>query len=180
MRRSRILIEDDRRVVPDREKARAKTMGRAIRLLAAKPRSVEELRTRLLEKVWTDAAIVEGVIERINEYGYLNDDQFARVVALSKLRQRPQARRRLEYAMSQKKLDREIAETAVAAAFEQLPEAGLIDAVIEKRLRLRGVPKTREERKRLMDHLFRRGFSYDLIREKLRDLSTFEEKIAKP
>ena len=167
MRRKRILVDDKDRVVRDREKARTKTMDRAVRLLAAKPRSVGELRTRLLEKAWTDAVIVDAVIERLKEYGYLNDEQYARDIALSKLRQRPVGRRRLEHTMSQKKLDRETVATAVAAAFNQLREADLIDTAIEKRLRLRGMPKTHEDRKRLIDHLLRRGFSYDLIRQKL-------------
>jgi SOS response regulatory protein OraA/RecX len=69
--------------------------------------------------------------------------------------------------MSQKKLDRPTIENAVAAAYEQLPETDLIDAAVEKRIRLNGMPKTRDERKRLLDHLLRRGFSYDLIREKM-------------
>src|SRR5438270_10867551 len=38
----------------DPEKARTRTLQRAVKLLAAKPRSVEELRERLLEKEWTD------------------------------------------------------------------------------------------------------------------------------
>jgi SOS response regulatory protein OraA/RecX len=167
MRRRRILVEDKDRVVPDHEKARVKTMDRAVRLLAAKPRSVEELRERLLEKLWTDAAIVDAVIERLKEYGYLNDEQYARDIALSKLRQRPQGRRRLEHTMAQKRLECETIATAVAAAFDQLPESDLIDTAIEKHLRVKGLPKTHEDRKRLIDHLLRRGFSYNLIRQKL-------------
>jgi regulatory protein len=106
--------DDAERVVTDRERSRERTMNRAVKLLAAKPRSVAELRERLLEKLWTDAAIVDAVIEKLSEYNYLNDEQFARDVAISKLRQKPQGRRRLQMSMSQKKLDKELVDTAIA------------------------------------------------------------------
>lgn len=96
------LPSDDERVVRDRERSRERTMNRAVKLLAAKPRSVSELRDRLLEKLWTDAEIVDSVIAKLAEYRYLDDEQYARDLALSKLRQRPQGRRRLQHSLSQK------------------------------------------------------------------------------
>jgi regulatory protein len=159
--------KDLERVIEDPEKARERTMNRAVKLLAAKPRSVAELRERLLEKSWTDNSIVAGVIERLEEYGYLNDAQFARDVALSKLRQKPQGKRALQYSMSRKKIDRETVEAAVKDAFEKIPEETLIDTAIEKRLRLKGIPETREDKKKFFDHLLRLGFDYDLIRDKM-------------
>ena len=151
----------------DRERSHTRTMNRAVRLLAAKPRSVAELRERLLEKLSTDAEIVDAVIEKLKEYKYLDDQQYARDLAMSRLRQKPQGRRRLEQTMSQKKLDKETREAAVAEAFDKLPETDLIDLAIAKRLRLKGVPETREDKKKFYDHLLRQGFGFDLIREKM-------------
>ena len=145
-------------------------MNRAGRLLAAKPRSVAELRERLLEKLWTNAEIVDEVIEKLKDYKYLDDEQYAQNMALSKLRQRPQGKRRLMQSMSQKKLDRETVDAAIAIALEKLPEDELIDQAIAKRLRLKGKPETREDAKKFYDHLLRQGFGYDLIREKMRDV----------
>ncbi|MFL6373805.1 MAG: regulatory protein RecX [Pyrinomonadaceae bacterium] len=162
--------EDKPRAIADREKARQRTMARAIRLLAAKPRSIREIRERLLEKSWTDELIVDEVIVKLREYNYLDDDQYARDLALSKLRQKPQGRRRLEQRLSQKKIDRTTLDTAIKAAYETMPETGLIDVAIEKRLRLKGAPQTHEERKKFTEHLLRQGFDYGLIREKLNNL----------
>ncbi len=142
-------------------------MNRAVKLLAAKPRSIGELRERLLEKLWTDEAIVDSVIEKLKEYNYLNDEQYARNLAVSKLSQKPQGKRRLQQSMSQKKLDKQVVESAIAEAFEKLPETDLIDAAIAKRLRLKGRPESREDTKKFYDHLLRQGFDYDLIREKM-------------
>ncbi len=149
-------------------------MNRAVKLLAAKPRSVRELRERLLEKLWTNEQIVDAVIEKLKDYKYLDDEQFARDLAVSKLRQKPQGKRKLQQTMSQKKLDKSVVEDAITRAFEKLPENELIDIAIEKRLRLKGKPETREDTKKFYDHFLRQGFSYDLIRDKLISLSKSE------
>jgi regulatory protein len=162
--------KDEERIIKDVEKARERTMNRAVKLLAAKPRSVAELRERLLEKNWTNDAIVTGVIEKLKEYNYLDDAQYARTVALSKLRQKPQGKRRLQFVMSRKKLDRETVDAAIEEAFEKIPETELIEAAIEKCVRLKGRPETREEKKKFYDHLLRQGFDYDLILEKMSNL----------
>ena len=47
------------------EKSRPKTFDRAVNLLTYKPRSVKELRERLLEKDWTNEQIVDEVIEKL-------------------------------------------------------------------------------------------------------------------
>src|SRR3954452_18156002 len=130
--------DDEPRVIKDPIRSRERTMNRAVKLLAAKPRSVRELRERLLEKVWTDETIVDAVIEKLKEYKYLDDEQYAHDLAISKLRQKPQGKRRLQQTMSQKKLDKEVVEAAITEAFEKLPEDELIDQAIAKRLRLKG------------------------------------------
>lgn len=160
-------VDDADRVVKDPIRSRERTMNRAVKLLAAKPRSVRELRDRLLEKLWTNDEIVDAVLEKLKEYKYLDDEQYARDLAVSKLRQKPQGKRRLQQTMSQKKLDKETVAGAIAEAFEKLPENELIDEAIAKRLRLKGKPETREETKKFYDHLLRQGFGFDLIREKM-------------
>ncbi|MEQ1763095.1 MAG: regulatory protein RecX [Pyrinomonadaceae bacterium] len=168
MWRKRLEIKDDKdRIIGDVEKARERTMNRAVKLLAAKPRSVGELRERLLEKNWTNAEIVDRVIVKLEEYKYLDDQQFASDLAVSKLRQKPQGKRRLLQSLSQKKLSKENVDTAIKNAFEKLPEAELIDRAIEKRLRLKGKPETLEDKKKFFDHLLRQGFDFGLIREKM-------------
>ncbi len=152
----------------DPEKTRAKTMKRAVNLLAAKPRSINELRERLLEKEWTNEEAVEAVIAKLGEYGYVNDERFAFGYASSRVRQRPLGRGRLLRDLQLKKVDRETADEAVRLVFEETPEEELIDRAIQKRMRLRGVPQTRAETKSLFDHLMRQGFSFDLIIRRVR------------
>ena len=152
------------------EQLRARTFQRAGKLLAAKARSVAELRERLLERC-SDKAVVETVIARLREYGYLDDERFAVSYASSKVRQSPIGRRRLEQTLAMKKIDRAVADEALDQIFAETPEEELIDRAIEKRVRLRGLPKTRAEAKSLFDHLLRQGFPFELVSEKVRAAS---------
>ena len=167
----RDIKPDEERVIKDPAKARERTMNRAFRLLAAKPRSVAELRERLMEKNWTNLEIVNAVIEKLEDYKYLDDQQYAADLAVSKLRQKPQGKRRLQQSLSQKKLAKETVEEAITTAFEKLPEHDLIDQTIVKRLRLKGKPETREDVKKFYDHLLRQGFDYGLIRSKMDEVA---------
>jgi regulatory protein len=151
---------------------RRKTFERAIKLLAAKPRSVAELRERLLRAKNTDEATVETVISRLREYGYLNDERFAFSYASYKVKQRPVGRRRLERDLKFKKVESGIADEALDMVFAETPEEHLIDQAIAKRLRIRGKPKSRTELKSLFDHLLRQGFDFELVSEKVRSLTT--------
>jgi regulatory protein len=174
VRRDESGEEPERVVHPER--ARAKTFARAANLLAAKPRSVAELRSRLLEKPWTDEATVDLVVDRLLEYGYLDDLRFATGHAAMQLRMKPVGKGVVLRALALKKVDREIAEKAAEAVFEETSEESLIKQAIAKRIRLRGKPADRAETKKLFDHLMRRGFPYDLIIDHLRSLDTFDEE----
>ena len=158
----------------DPERARTRTLQRAVKLLAAKPRSVAELRDRLLEKEWATDEAVDYAIAKLSEYGYVDDEQFALGYASARVRQKPVGRSRLARDLQMKQIDRELAEQTLEKVFEATPETELIDAAIEKRTRLRGRPTNRQETKSLFDHLLRRGFSYDLIINKVRALSSAE------
>jgi regulatory protein len=162
------------RIARDPERARTEIMNRAIRLLTYKPRSVKELRERLLEKVWADEKTVDEVIEKLSSYGYLDDGRLAVDLASSKLRQKPVGKIRLRQSLIRKKLDKETIDKVLEQTFVDTPEAELIDRAIESRLKTRGKPKTREEAKKLFDFLMRRGFGYELVREKMRQIAKDE------
>jgi regulatory protein len=169
------LEEEKRKARPvrplDDEKARERTLQRAVKLLAAKPRSIQELRERLLEKQWTDEAAADYALAKLKEYGYLDDERFAFGFASYRVRQKPVGRQRLARDLQTKKVSKETADAALELVYQETPEEELITRAIEKRIRLRGRPTTRQETKSLYDHLLRLGFSYDLIIRKVREAS---------
>lgn len=173
------LEEERRKARPvrplDAEKARERTIQRAVKLLAAKPRSVAELRERLLEKEWTSVEAVEYALDKLKGYGYLDDERFAHGFASYRVRQKPVGRQRLARDLQMKKIERETADAALELVYQETPEEDLIGRAIEKRIRLRGRPDTRAATKNLYDHLLRLGFPYDLIIRKVREASVASE-----
>ena len=146
------------------------TFERAIRLLTVKPRSVAELRERLLQTRHTDQNTVDKVISRLSEYGYLDDERFAFSYASLKIKQKPMGRRRLERDLTLKKVSTGTTVEALDLVYGETSEEHLIQQAIEKRIRLRGRPKDRIEAKKLFDHLLRRGFGFELVSEKVKAL----------
>ncbi|MGH9903394.1 MAG: regulatory protein RecX, partial [Pyrinomonadaceae bacterium] len=106
----------------DPEKARERTLQRAVKLLAAKPRSVAELRERLLEKEWATEEAVEAALAKLREYGYLDDERFAVGFASSRVRQKPVGRQRLARDLQMKKVPRGTADEALDVVFAETPE----------------------------------------------------------
>src|SRR5712671_1658713 len=155
----------------DPARAREHVFQRAGKLLAARQRSVEELRDRLLEGRGATQTIVAEVIERLREYGYLDDARYAHSYAQLRVQQRPIGRQRLERDLRMKQIDKTTVNAALDSVFAEKPEAELIDRAIEKRIRLRGRPQTRAEAKKLFDHLLRQGFAFELVSEKVRAVS---------
>jgi regulatory protein len=161
----------EQRSTPDQ--VRRKTFERAIKLLSARPRSVAELREALLRSA--NKTLVDTVIDRLREYGYLDDEKFALSYASLKVKQRPIGRRRLERDLKLRKIAHETAVEVLEQVYAETSEEELIERAIEKRIRVRGRPRNRLEAKNLFDHLIRQGFSLELATERVRDVMAFDE-----
>ena len=163
------------------EERRHRTFQRAIKLLAARSRSVAELRELLMQTRGATQKVVDEVLARLREYGYLDDERFAFGYASLKLRQRPLGRQRLKRDLAMKKVDKAVIDEALDLVFAEVSEEEQIDRAIEKRTRIRGRPKNRLQAKSLFDHLMRQGFPFELVAEKVRaasktDLTTIDDE----
>ena len=153
------------------EDNRRRVFQRAVKLLAAKPRSVAELRERLLEWRGATGTVVEEVIARLREYGYLDDERYAFGYASLRVKQKPVGRKRLERDLMLRKIEGKVAGEALDLVFQETTEEELIDRAIEKRVRLRGRPQSREDARKLFDHLLRQGFAFELVSERVRAIA---------
>ncbi|CAN5864017.1 hypothetical protein BH18ACI4_BH18ACI4_20520 [soil metagenome] len=156
------------------EGRRHQTFHRAIKLLAARSRSVAELSELLLQTRGATKKVVDEVLARLREYGYLDDDRFAFGYASLKLRQRPLGRQRLKRDLAMKKVDKAVIEGALDLVFAEVSEEEQIDRAIEKRIRVRGRPSNRLQAKSLFDHLMRQGFPSELVADKVRVASKMD------
>ncbi len=146
---------------------REAAMAAALRLLGQRGRSVAELRTRLRRQDYSPT-VVERVITRLNELGYLNDTAFAQRWVETRQRASPRGAALLRRELHQHGVAGHVAEQAVASA------AG--DAYTQARRaaapRLARLAHAEFETfaRRLGGFLTRRGFRASVVYAVVRDL----------
>jgi len=169
------------------EIAGLRTYDRALRLLAARGRSIRELRRRLLAAKEPEEHVA-AAIERLEAIGALNDEDYARQVARSQMVGRGYAPRRLKQELAKRGVARDVADRAIetvmtedAAPGSFGAEAGVdlgetIDRLARKKARGLATldPETRS--RRLYAFLARRGYDSDDIRRVLSTLAREERE----
>lgn len=152
------LPEDPR----EREEAAREVV---LRQLGLGPRSRRQLERKLTERE-AEPELITRVLDRFEEVRLVDDAAFAEVWVRSRHRSRGLARRAIGHELSQKGVDREIAEEALEAIDGEDERAAALD-LVRKRMRGRTVPggagpEAREERdrmtRRLVGMLGRRGY----------------------
>ncbi len=138
-----------------------KAKSDALRLLAFRPRSIAELKSRLKRKRFSQN-IVDRAIDLLVKQGLLNDEKFAKLLTQSRLGTRPAGKKRLEAEMRQKGISRDIVEKAISSVSDQEEHRAAWDLVFRRFQKMKGV--TRQKKKaRLYGLLRRRGFSQNVI-----------------
>lgn len=106
-------------------------------------------------------AMIDRVMERLGEKGYINDAGFAKAWIASRQLTKKSSKRRLEQELRAKGVDPEIIATELQS--ETVTEReNLKEAIIKKRR----LPKYQDEVK-LTQYLLRQGFNYDDIKSEL-------------
>jgi regulatory protein len=150
------------------EKLYEKTLQRAFRLLSYRPRTVVEMRGRLLEKEWATPEIVEQVIRRLQALNYLNDEEYAERFAIARMERGPVGAIRLRHDLRQKRLASPTIEEAVRQVYAEHPEEELIAAAAQRWLARKGRSEASADGRKLFAFLMRRGFSPSLVSQTVR------------
>ena len=146
----------------------------ALNLLTYRPRSCQEIRNKLRGKNCPEE-VMEEVIGQLRELNLLDDKQFARLWAESRLLNKPMGRRLLEQELRQKGIKSEIIEKASESAYSEQGEEEIAWDLARKRLKKYSNLDSFTIKRRLFGYLGRRGFSPDIISGVLEKL--FKEKI---
>ena len=144
---------------------RKRAFDAALRLLSYRPRTEHEIRTRLLRR-GLPPDVVSAAIEKLRDYGYVDDAAFAQFWVESRNSGSPRGQRLLRRELRGKGVDVETAATATATVAE---EDAARQAALKKERSLRGL-EYRDFRNRLAGYLQRRGFGYDVIRPVVNEL----------
>jgi regulatory protein len=145
-------------------KPRRSTYDRALDMLEARARAVDELR-RLLIKKGEPPVEVEQAIERLRAAGVLDDAEFARQLARSKALGAGLSRRRIQLELTRRGVARDVSEQAIDDVFaeERVDEDEAIERVARKKLRTLARLDVAVQRRRLFGYLARRGYDSDDI-----------------
>ena len=148
------------------------SLEKGIFLISLKDRTKKEVRLKLEEKFWNKNAVLKA-IEKLEEFGYLNDLNYA----ISYIESKTYGKNRISYNLFQKGIDRSTVEKAYLALDEEKEEN--IDDVklgklIDKNSRKINISNSRDEKKlkeeqKLIQYLARQGFSLDKIFKKLKE-----------
>jgi regulatory protein len=152
------------------------TYDQALTLLEFRPRSIAELRHKLLAK-GADVTEVDETIARLIDQKLLDDAEFARQFARSKVIGPGVSRWRIVQELTRRGVSREIADRAVATLTETegIDPAATVHRVAEKKWHSLAKLDDFTRRRRLYAFLARRGFNPDEIRGALNALGAESE-----
>src|SRR5918995_418138 len=142
---------------------RALAMNRALHFLGYRARSRREARARLRRYGYGEET-VEGVVGRLEELGYLDDEEFARTATREKARRYGPRRALTELRRSG--VDAELAQNVVDEEFAGRSELEEARSAAARRYNRGG---SDAEARRVYGFLVRRGYSSDVCAEVARD-----------
>lgn len=141
-----------------------KAYDRTLNLISHRPRSEGELRDYLRRK---DVAndLIDTVLARLTERGYVNDLDFARRWVTTRRLLKSTSKRRLAQELQQKRIARDIIDQVLA-------EDGTDERDVLRELVSRKRKQTKyQDNLKLMQYLSRQGYTYDDIRTVLDEYS---------
>jgi regulatory protein len=142
---------------------RALAMNRALHFLGYRARSRREVRDRLRRYGYGEE-IVEGVVGRLEDLGYLDDEEFARTATREKARR--YGPRRVSADLRRSGVDAELAQNVVDEEFAGRSELEEARSAAARRYNRGG---SDAEARRVYGFLVRRGYSSDVCAEVARE-----------
>jgi regulatory protein len=120
----------------------------ALKSLGMRALTVSEMRDKLHRRA-EDPADVDGVLAKLKEYGYLNDDRFAETYSTARRDNQGFGKRRVLQDLRQRKVAPKIAEQAVGQTFDGVDETVMIEQFLARKYRGKALPVFLQERKNL-------------------------------
>ena len=128
---------------------------KALSLLERQKYTKKQISTKLKTKGYLPATI-EKVIEKLEEYGYVSDEDYAGSFIRSTGNK---SVKELKFSLISKGVKQEIVERAIEEA--EVDEVETIERLAEKFMRYK--ENTKENRTKLLSYLYRKGFEYSAI-----------------
>ena len=141
-----------------------KAVDKALAFLTSRPRSIREVRDRLKEKEIPPETI-DAVMTRLEGWGYIGDEGFARYWIQNRTANQPRGKRLLRQELWQKGVERETVDHVLEEA--ELNEEGAALGLARKRLGQLHSLDEQTQRRRLGAFLQRRGYDWPTVKHAL-------------
>ncbi|HYI25513.1 MAG TPA: RecX family transcriptional regulator [Thermomicrobiales bacterium] len=151
------------------QESRHRALSTALAYLAHRPRSEAEIRARLRRNSHDDETI-DNVLERLRDWHYVDDEDFARRWVENRVVHRPRGTRALASELRSKGIDPDLISTAIDDAGVNEDDGAL--ALARNRARQLANLEPDVRNRRLTGYLARRGYGYDVIRRTLEALES--------
>lgn len=165
---------------PDETRDRAEAM--LLRRLRGRSLSLAEARTALGGVEGMDDVVIDEILAKFVDLGYLNDEAFAEQLAMSAIERRGQGRRAVVQTLRKRGISREVADAAIA----ELPDDDAERALEFARSKARSVGGKDYDAslRRLAGQLARRGYSssvsLDAARQALAEVGVRRAPFSRP
>ena len=150
----------------------------ALRLLGLCDRSRKDLKDRLFKKGYPPE-VIEAVLSEMESLGYIDDGRFAMRFAVDAMKRKNSGPQAVISGLQKKGVTRDIIEDVVGRIFVDDTVMAMarkaLSLKLNKRLNSGCSSLQRDEVRRLSDYLRRKGFSYDIIRELIREIATDDD-----
>ena len=151
--------------MPDPE-AFKKAKNQALKYLSYRDRSKWEI-NQYLEQKQHSHLVIQQTLEYLENLDYVDDQRFAMQWGQFNINKKKLGRNRLYRELLNKGIDRETLENILRTLYENNPEVQLAKECASKKWEsLKGVEEDKKKR-RLFQHLKRRGFPTDIIYQSL-------------
>lgn len=152
-------LDDDKITALQQDDTREAIYQKALHFLSYRPRSSQEVRHNLIKR-GCDEALVEETINRLQEAGLINDEEFARLWVENRSTFHPRSKSALRMELRKKGLLEETVQTVLE---EQVDEQALALEAARKQARRYASLDWKEFRQKMGGFLARRGFSYTIL-----------------
>lgn len=156
-----------------KELTEKEVLSRLQTLCARSEHCSHDMREKMMR--WGVASDVQDkIVDRLIDDKFIDDERFARVFISDKLRFNHWGRRKIEQALFQKRIPKQISQPILNEITDQEYIEQLIPLIKSKRKSLSSVEDDYELRQRLVRFALQRGFTFDVIRQVIDGADDFD------
>lgn len=140
----------------------------ALNYLGYRTRTKKQLCDYLIRKGF-DQSVAEEAVRKMEEYRFLDDQEYAQLWVQSKKTGKPTGRRKIAYELKLKGVSQEIVESALDTLTVEDEQKQAVRLAEKAANKYKGLPY-RERMAKISQVLMRRGFDWEIVRWALRQL----------